>query len=69
MEAIMAVDTRNNPPVQQADSDNVQRIVPTREARQGVASGRVLTVLIVSVVALAIIFAIIWLTKGNVTPG
>lgn len=65
----MAVDTHNNPPVQQADSDNVRRIVPTRDARQGAVSGRVLTVLLVSVLALAVIFAIIWLTKGNVTPG
>lgn len=62
----MAVDT--NPPVHRADSDNVARVVTTSEARQGAVSGRVLTVLLISVLALAVIFAIIWLTKGNVSP-
>jgi hypothetical protein len=68
METIMAIDTHSNPPVQRADSDNVARVVPTPDARQGAVSGRVLTVLLVSVLALAVIFAIIWLTKGNVSP-
>jgi hypothetical protein len=66
MEAIMAADT--NPPVQRADSDNMARVVPTTDVRQGAVSGRVLTVLLVSVLALGVIFAIIWLTKGNITP-
>ncbi len=57
-----------NAPVHRANQDNVRRIVPTEQARQGVVSGRVLTVLLVSVLALAAIFAIIWLTKGNVSP-
>ncbi len=60
--------TIRNEPVRRADQDNVTRIVPTSQARQGVITGRVLTVLIVSVVAIAVIFAIIWLTKGNVSP-
>jgi hypothetical protein len=60
--------TIHNEPVHRADEDNVKRIVTTPDARQGAVSGRVLTVLIVSVVALAVIFAIIWLTKGNVSP-
>ena len=68
METIMAVDTQNNPALHRADYDDTQRVVPTREARQGVVSGRVLTVLLVSVLAVGIIFAIIWLTKGNVSP-
>jgi hypothetical protein len=58
----------HNEPVHQASEDNVKRVVTTPDARQGAVSGRVLTVLIVSVVALAVIFAIIWLTKGNVSP-
>lgn len=60
--------TIHNEPVHQAHEDNIKRVVTTREARQGAVSGRVLTVLLVSVAALAIIFAIIWLTKGNVSP-
>lgn len=60
--------TIQNQPVRQADEDDVQHVVTTREARQGAVSGRVLTVLLISVAALAIIFAIIWLTKGNVSP-
>jgi hypothetical protein len=62
----MAIQTHNQP-VRQAQDDNVKRIVPTSQARQGAVSGRVLTVLFVSVLALAVIFAIIWLTKGNVS--
>lgn len=64
----MAVDTRNNPPLHRADYDDRQHVLTTREARQGAVSGRVLTVLLVSVLAVGIIFAIIWLTKGNVSP-
>lgn len=50
-------------PVHQADEDNVKHVVDTTEARQGVVSGRVLTVLLISTVLLAVIFAIIWLTS------
>lgn len=64
----MAVDMHDNPPVHRADEDNVPRVVPSPRARQGVISGRVLTVMLVSVIALAIIYAIIWLTKANITP-
>jgi hypothetical protein len=58
----------HNEPVHQAEEDNVKRIVPTPRARQGAVSGRVVTVLVVSVVVLAIIYAIIWLTRGNLSP-
>jgi hypothetical protein len=67
VEVEMPVVTHNEP-VHQADEDNVKRIVPAPQARQGAVSGRVLTVLLVSVLALAIIYAIIWLTKGNISP-
>jgi hypothetical protein len=63
----MAVSTQTGP-VRQAEEDNVKRVVTTPDARQGAVSGRVLTVLLVSVAVLAIAFAIIWLTKGNVSP-
>lgn len=52
-------------PVHQADEDNVKRVLPTPEARQGIVSGRVLTVLIASIFVLGIIYAIIWLSKAN----
>jgi hypothetical protein len=65
----MAITTPNEQPaVRQPLEDNTQHVLPTRAARQGAVSGRVLTVLLVSVVAVAAIFAIIWLTKGNVSP-
>jgi hypothetical protein len=56
-----------NEPVHQAQEDNVKRIVPAPEARQGAVSGRVLTVMVVSIAVLAIVYAIIWLTKGNLS--
>jgi hypothetical protein len=68
METMMAVDTHPNPPLRRADYDDVQHVVTTREARQGAVSGRVLTVMLISILAVGIIFAIIWLTKGNVSP-
>jgi hypothetical protein len=49
-------------PVHQADEDNVRHVLDTTEARQGVVSGRVLTILLVSTVLLAVIFALIWLS-------
>jgi hypothetical protein len=61
-------DAIRNEPLHRADEDNVKRVVTTPQARQGAVSGRVLTVLLVSVLALAVIFAIIWLTRGNVSP-
>ncbi|MGN6149409.1 MAG: hypothetical protein ACTHPD_12780 [Rhizomicrobium sp.] len=48
-------------PVHQANEDNVKHVVDTTEARQGVVSGRVLTVLLISTILLGVIFAIIWL--------
>ena len=48
--------------VHQRMEDNESRDLTTTDARQGVASGRVLTVLLVSTVLLAVIFAVIWLT-------
>ncbi|HWA29931.1 MAG TPA: hypothetical protein VG867_02480 [Rhizomicrobium sp.] len=49
-------------PVHQADEDNTKHVLNTTEARQGVVSGRVLLVLLVSTILLAVIFAIIWLS-------
>jgi len=49
-------------PVHQADEDNVKHVVNTTEARQGAVSGRVVSVLFISTILLAVIFAIIWLT-------
>jgi hypothetical protein len=51
-------------PVHQADEDNVKHVVDTTEARQGVVSGRVLSVLLISTILLAVIFAIIWLSAA-----
>ena len=53
--------TQTHGPVRQANEDNVKHIVDTTEARQGVVSGRVLSVLLISTILLAVIFAIIWL--------
>jgi hypothetical protein len=52
-------------PVHQADEDNVARDLPTSDARQGAVSGRVVTVLIISLVAIGVIFALMWLTHAN----
>jgi len=41
------------------------KVVPPVEARQGVVSGRVLTVLVVSVLVLGAIYAIIWLANAH----
>jgi len=54
--------TYTHGPVHQADEDNVKHVLDTTEARQGVVSGRVLLVLLVSTILLAVIFAIIWLS-------
>ncbi|HSM95115.1 MAG TPA: hypothetical protein VLT91_03665 [Rhizomicrobium sp.] len=53
--------THAHGPVRQSNEDNVKHVVDTTEARQGVVSGRVLTVLLISTILLAVIFAIIWL--------
>ncbi len=58
-----------NPPVHQAQEDNVARIVTTPDARQGAVSGRVITVLIVSLLVVGVIFAIMWLSHANLSPG
>jgi hypothetical protein len=52
-------------PVHQADEDNVKRIIPASRARQGAVSGRILTVLLVSVILLAGIYTIMWLSSAN----
>jgi hypothetical protein len=57
----MAMTNTHRGPVHQANEDNVKHIVDTTEARQGVVSGRVLTVLLISTILLGVIFAIIWL--------
>jgi hypothetical protein len=49
-------------PAHQADEDNVKHVLTTTDARQGVVSGRVLLVLLVSTILLAVVFAIIWLS-------
>ncbi|HEY7977559.1 MAG TPA: hypothetical protein VID67_05140 [Rhizomicrobium sp.] len=48
-------------PVHQANEDNAKHVIDTTESRQGVVSGRVLSVLLISTILLAVIFAIIWL--------
>lgn len=50
-------------PVHQAGEDNVSRNLRTTEARQGVVSGRVVTVLAVSLLLVVAIFAVMWLTR------
>jgi hypothetical protein len=56
--------TQTHGPVRQASEDNVKRVLDTTDARQGVISGRVLSVLLISTILLAVIFAIIWLTAA-----
>jgi hypothetical protein len=56
--------TQAHGPVRQANEDNVKHVVDTTEARQGVVSGRVLSVLLASTILLAVIFAIIWLAAA-----
>jgi hypothetical protein len=50
----------------QADEDNVARQLPTSDARQGAVSGRVITVLVVSMVVVAAIFAVMWLSHAQI---
>ncbi|HXM00590.1 MAG TPA: hypothetical protein VN932_11715 [Rhizomicrobium sp.] len=50
-------------PVHQADEDNVSRNLRTTEARQGVATGRVVTVLAISLLLVVAIFAVMWLMR------
>ena len=57
----MAMTNTHGTPVR-AWEDNTRRELDTIDARQGVVSGRVITVLMVSTVLVAVIFAIIWLT-------
>lgn len=45
--------------------DGSGEIISPTQARQGVISGRVLAVLLVSVFALAAIYAIMWLTHAQ----
>ncbi|HEY2069759.1 MAG TPA: hypothetical protein VGG48_09420 [Rhizomicrobium sp.] len=49
----------------QADLDGRGKVIPTPDARQGAISGRVVTVLIVSVAIVAAIFAIMWLSHAQ----
>lgn len=58
----MAMTNTHGTPVRQPLDDNQKRVLDTTDARQGVTSGRVITVLMVSTVLLAVIFAIIWLS-------
>ena len=53
--------TTTHGPVHQAREDNVKRELDTTDARQGAVSGRVVTVLMISTLLIAVIFAIIWL--------
>jgi hypothetical protein len=57
----MAMTNTQRGPVHQANEDNVKHVIDTTEARQGVVSGRVVTVLLISTILLGVIFAIIWL--------
>lgn len=47
-------------PVQQAHEDNVPRQLQAIDARQGAVSGRVITVLVVSMLLVGMIFALMW---------
>ena len=60
----MAMADMRTGPVQQADEDNVKHVIDTTDSRQGVTSGRVLSVLLISTILLAVIFAIIWLSAA-----
>jgi hypothetical protein len=51
--------------VQHREPDGSGEIIPPTQARQGVISGRVLAVLLVSVFALGAIYAIMWLTHAQ----
>jgi hypothetical protein len=57
----MALDTQTGT-VHQADDDNVARQIDTADARGGVVSGRVVMILAVSLLLIAVIFAMLWLT-------
>jgi hypothetical protein len=57
----MAMADMRTGPVHQANEDNAKHVIDTTESRQGVVSGRVLSVLLISTILLAVIFAIIWL--------
>jgi hypothetical protein len=48
-------------PAHQAHEDNIRRELDTTDARQGAVSGRVITVLIASMVLVGAIFALMWL--------
>jgi hypothetical protein len=48
--------------VRQATQDNRSRRLDAVDARGGVVSGRVVTILAVSVLLVAVIFAMLWLT-------
>ena len=52
-------------PAPQAQEDNMPRQLEKTDARQGVVSGRVVTVLIVSLLAVVAIFAVMWLMNAN----
>lgn len=47
--------------VHQADEDNRSRQLDTVDARGGVVSGRIVTILVVSVLLIGVIFAMLWL--------
>jgi hypothetical protein len=49
----------------QADEDNVHRELSTSDARQGAVSGRVITVLVVSMLLVGAIFAAMWLSHAQ----
>jgi hypothetical protein len=48
--------------VHQSLEDNKPRHLDTVDARGGVVSGRIVTILVVSTLLLAVIFAMLWLT-------
>jgi hypothetical protein len=48
--------------VQQPLEDNPQRELSAIDARGGVLSGRVVTVLVISVLLVGVVFAMLWLT-------
>ena len=57
----MATDRPTGTVHQQAE-DNRARQLDTVDARGGVVSGRVVTILVVSILLVGVIFAMLWLT-------
>ena len=58
----MATNTTPTGKVYQPQEDNRARQLDTVDARGGVVSGRIVTILVVSTLLIGVIFAMLWLT-------